>query len=233
MTLKKPMTWQSIQAEVLRRISEREWRAGDLIPGEVELADEFGCARATVNRALRQLAEAGLLDRRRKGGTRVTLHPVRKATLDIPITRLEVEQRGAQHSYKLLSSEIAVPPQDLQIEMDLQPDREILHLIALHLADNQPFMYEDRWVNSDTIPEVLDIDFTVENANEWLVQNALLTNGNISFFAANANWEVAEALNIEPGSAIFTILRKTWRAKKSITWVRLCYAPGFQMDTQI
>ena len=32
---------------------------------EIELAKEFGCARATVNRALRELAEAGDI-----GGTR-------------------------------------------------------------------------------------------------------------------------------------------------------------------
>jgi GntR family transcriptional regulator, histidine utilization repressor len=47
----------------------------------------LGCARATVNRALRDLAEAGLLERRRKGGTRVPLTPVRKATFEIAIIR--------------------------------------------------------------------------------------------------------------------------------------------------
>ena len=46
-----------------------------MIPGEEALAREFGCARATVNRALRDLAEAGVLERRRKAGTRVALQP--------------------------------------------------------------------------------------------------------------------------------------------------------------
>ncbi|MCY0152430.1 GntR family transcriptional regulator [Hoeflea alexandrii] len=55
-----------MQAEVLRRINAREWKPGDFIPNESELSVEFGCARATVNRALRGLAESGLLDRRRK-----------------------------------------------------------------------------------------------------------------------------------------------------------------------
>ena len=84
-------SWQSVQAEVLRRINAREWKPGDFIPNEAELAIEFGCARATVNRALRALAESGLLDRRRKAGTRVSLNPVRKATLDIPVIRYEIE----------------------------------------------------------------------------------------------------------------------------------------------
>jgi GntR family histidine utilization transcriptional repressor len=89
--------WQSVQDEVLRRIHAREWKPGDLIPNEADLAQEFGCARTTVNRALRALAENGLLDRRRKAGTRVAAQPVAKATLDIAVIRREVEERGQKY----------------------------------------------------------------------------------------------------------------------------------------
>ena len=59
MNVQNAQTWQSVQKEVLRRIHAREWKPGDLIPNEAELAKEFGCARPTVNRALRTLAEGG------------------------------------------------------------------------------------------------------------------------------------------------------------------------------
>ena len=64
--------WRSVHDEVLRRIHAREWAPGSLIPNEADLALEFGCARSTVNRALRTLAEAGLLDRRRAGSAMAT-----------------------------------------------------------------------------------------------------------------------------------------------------------------
>ena len=48
-------------AEVERRIYTREWQPGQSIPNEADLAVEFRCARVTVNRALRTLADAGLL----------------------------------------------------------------------------------------------------------------------------------------------------------------------------
>ena len=70
-----------------QRIYSRQWQPGELIPNEADLAIEFGCARVTMNRALRALAETGLLDRRRKVGTRVTLNPITKATLQIPVIR--------------------------------------------------------------------------------------------------------------------------------------------------
>jgi GntR family histidine utilization transcriptional repressor len=231
-TLSSP-TWQSIQAEVTRRIAERTWLPGELIPGEVELADEFGCARATVNRALRQLAEAGFLDRRRKAGTRVALHPVRKATLDISITRREVELRGAEYSHILLERRHEYAPRHIQKQMQISNEAKVLHLRALHMADKRPFVYEDRWVNTEAVPDILTADFGAINANEWLVQNASFTTGDISFSAANASGDEAKILGCNTAAAIFIVNRITWTGPDAITAVRLAYAPGFQMQTTI
>ena len=102
--------WEDIRAEVLRRISTQEWPAGVLIPTEEALAQEFGCARATVSRALRELAQAGVVERRRKAGTRVAVLPVRRATLEIPVIRQEVQARGQAHGFQLLRAERLAPP---------------------------------------------------------------------------------------------------------------------------
>lgn len=228
----KSATWQSIEAEVKRRISERIWKPGELIPGETQLAGEFGCARATVNRALRQLADAGLLERRRKGGTRVTRYPVRKATLDIPMTRKEVEQRGAVYSFKLLHQQLETPPDVVGKAMGLGEGHH-LHIKTLHMANGTPFMFEDRWVNVTSTPDILQADLGETNANEWLIEHALFTQGDIGFSADNATREQSGALGVEEGQAVFVITRTTWNNEKSITHVRLAYSPGFEMQTHI
>ncbi len=233
MTAPEAHSWQSIQAEVIRRITERIWQPGELIPGEVELAEEFGCARATVNRALRELAGAGLLERRRKAGTRVALNPVRKATLDIPITRLEVERRGAAHRHALLERKRTAPPLLIHSRLGLPGDADMLHLRALHFADNHPFLYEDRWINLTVVPEILDVDFDNISANEGLVRNAPFSTGDISFSAANATKREAELLGTQEGTAVFVIDRITWMGPRPITSVRLAYAPGFRMCTTV
>lgn len=217
----------------MRRISERIWTPGALIPGEVELAQEFGCARATVNRALRQLAEAGLLDRRRKGGTRVARYPVRKATLDIPVTRLEIEGRGVPYRHVLLQREICSPPRAVCETMNVSQTAQLLHLPALHFADEEPFLYEDRWVNMAAVPEIQYETFADINANEWLIEHALFSRGDIRFSAANATKEDAKILQCEVKQAIFVIDRTTWNKDQSVTSVRLAYAPGFHMRSQI
>ncbi|MCY4314378.1 MAG: GntR family transcriptional regulator, partial [Gammaproteobacteria bacterium] len=67
--MKNFASWQNIQDMLRRRIIDGTWKPGELIPSEKRLAEEFQCARATVNRALRGLADKGLLDRRRRAGS--------------------------------------------------------------------------------------------------------------------------------------------------------------------
>ena len=57
------VSFRDVKAEILRRITQQEWVPGALLPGEVDLAAEFAVARATVNRAMRELTEEGLLER--------------------------------------------------------------------------------------------------------------------------------------------------------------------------
>ncbi len=226
-------SWQDIRQELIRRINDRQWQPGEFIPAETELAEEFGCARATVNRAMRELAEAGLVERRRKAGTRVMLNPVRKATLDIPVTRLEIEQRGSTHRHNLLSRTIRRPPAKIAENLGLAESGALLNLRAIHFADNKPFLYEDRWVNPAGIPAILDVDFSTISANEWLVHNAPFTHGDISFTAENATTVEAVVLDARQGEALFVIDRTTWNQKQPITAVRLVYAPGFSLSSVI
>jgi len=226
-------SWRDVQAEVLNRIHSRQWKPGDLIPNESDLALEFGCARATVNRALRAIAEAGLLDRRRKAGTRVTLHPVRKATLNIPIIRQEIEEQDQTYSCVLVTSQRTTPPQDVRTPMRLTEQDEVLHVRAVHMANGQPYADEDRWINIAVVPQVLEVDFSRISANEWLVANAPFTHGDIMFSASPADKTVAKRLGAKRGNALFVIDRTTWDGAKAITQVRLTFRPGYRMRTTV
>ena len=133
-----PLGWEAIRAEVMNRIRSRQWPPGGLIPSEEALAAEFGCARATVNRALTELATAGVLERKRKAGTRVAALPVRKATLDIPVIRAEVTARGLAYSFVLMSRTVTAPPSGVAARLGLATGARLIHLQTLHLAAGVP-----------------------------------------------------------------------------------------------
>jgi len=224
--------WQAVHDEVRRRIHTREWVPGELIPNEAALALEFGCSRATVNRALQALADTGLLDRRRKAGTRVARHPVRKATLSIPLIRQEIEGRGHRYGYALLHREQRSPPADIRARMRLGLG-QALHVTALHLAGGKAYAFENRWIHVAAVPAITDVDLEQQSANEWLVTQAPFTHGDIAFSAAGATQQEAEIFGIQPAEALFVIERLTWNNETSITSVRLTFAPGYHMQTAI
>ena len=226
-------TWQAVQDEVLRRIQSREWQPGQFIPGEAALALEFNCARATVNRALRSLAESGFLDRKRKAGTQIALHPVRKATLMIPVLRREIEGSGAQYGYSLVQSERRLPPAKIAAQMHLPTKRKLLHLTALHSADGKPYVLEDRWIDTEVAPLAATADFSAISANEWLVANIPFEAGDIAFSAKTAEPREAELLHCGQGEGLFVIERTTSGSRGTITAVRLVFAPGYRMHTAL
>lgn len=233
MALVDTNSWQGIRTEVIRRIADGEWKPGELIPGEVELADEFGCARATVNRALQDLADAGLIERKRKAGTRVALNPVRKVTVEVPVIRKDVEARGSRYSFVLLGNRIMAPSPAVTAQYGLKPDTSLLGLWTLHHADYQPFALEERWVNLDVVPAIAKADLEAVSANEWLVQHMPLSRAEFSFSAASATQPEAQLLGCEAGAALFIVNRTTWAGDAPITAVRLTYTPGYVMETVV
>ena len=221
--------WEDIRAEVLARIRARTWPLGALIPGEEALAQEFGVARATVNRALSELARSGVLERKRKSGTRVAALPVRKATLDIAVIRSEIEARGAVYGLRLLRQEIGPPPVPVTARLGRDLG-QMVHIQTLHLASGRGFVAEDRWLNRSMLPDPMP-DFGAVSANEWLVAQVSYATGDINFSAeAAAGWEAA-ALGVAQGTAVFVTERCTWTPDAPITWVRLVHAPGYRLST--
>lgn len=226
-------SWQSIHDELRRRIVDGIWQPGELIPAEERLAEEFRCARATINRALRGLADSGLLDRRRRAGSRVATEPSRYATLKIDIIRLEVERRGLPYRHVVTESTAVPAPERIQYRMNLDAGSHLLYICTLHMASERPIIYEERWLNPAVLPGIFAIDFTAISANEWLVRNVMFTRGDISFCAANLTEREAELFNAEPDEAAFVIERTTWQDDRCITSVRLLHQPGFSMRAEL
>lgn len=202
------------------------------MPSEVELSKEFQCARATVNRAMRELAEEGLVERKRKAGTRVRMSRNQQAKFDIPIVRKEVESRGEMYRYSLVQREIVVAPDWLKARLNLAGDRQVVHLICMHFADGNPYLYEDRWINLDALPQASTADFAELGPNEWLLDQIPFSDVEFSFFAMPADENLAKHLGCVLGDALFMSERSTWLEGTAITHARMAFQRGYRMTTK-
>lgn len=224
---------QAIRQSILERIQKGEWALGELIPGEAALAEEYGCARTTINRALQGLANEGLVVRKRKGGTRVCEMPVRQARLEIPIVREQVEALGASYRHQLLRKVEKIPPSSIRTRLGLEMGAKALQLDTVHLADGRPFALEVRWVNLQAVPQIRKAPLVEISANEWLVQTVPFSTGDVSFSAVSAGKEMADALECEEGTALFVIDRTTSLAGEYITTMKLYYREGYQLYSRL
>ena len=224
--------FRDVKDEIRRRIFEGDWAPGSLIPSEVELAETFDCARATVNRAVRELAEEGLVERKRKAGTRVRRSPLRQARFEIPLVRQETESRGEIYRYALVSREVSATPDWLRARLGLAAKDKVLHLTCVHYGDGHPFQFEDRWINLAALPRAEAVDFSASGPNEWLVNAVPFSDVEISLFATKADDTLARHLGCAAGDALFTVERSTWWRGQAITFVRLVFQRGHRMTTR-
>jgi GntR family histidine utilization transcriptional repressor len=233
MAARENMSYRDIKQVVLDRIQNRIWAPDSLLPSETELAEEFSSTRTTVNRALRELAEEGYLERKRKAGTRVLNSPIRKAQFSIPLVRDEIATTGATYRYALVERSLIAAPAWISARLELPPQAKLLHLKCMHYAGNAPFQYETRWIVPDNVPAVLDADFSKSGPNDWLVQQVPFTNLELSFMATKADQTISEFLDAPLGDPIFTTERITWLRGAPVTLAKLFFAPGYRMTTHL
>ncbi|MFN3614316.1 MAG: GntR family transcriptional regulator, partial [Rubrimonas sp.] len=201
-----PPPWRQIRAMALGRIQAGQWRPGDQIPNEQDLALACGCNRSTVSRALRDLADAGFLERRRRGGTRVAANPARKAPLEVPIIEDAIRRSGARYGYRLLESSLRPCP-EASAALRTPSERPLMLVRALHLADDRPHQLETRWIDPQAAPGVVEADVDARGVDRWLLSNAPLTGATISISAEAASEADAPLLQTAPGAALLTITR--------------------------
>lgn len=225
-------SFHDIKATILGRIRDNIWPPGAHLPGEIDLAKEFGCARATVNRAMRELVDEGILERKRKAGTKVKSSPTRRAMFSIPIIREEITNTGAAYRYVLIEREEIPAPGWLRARMNLPKDQPTLHLRCMHYAASNPYQFEDRWINLAAVPNAADYDFEAMGPNEWLVREIPFTDGELVFSATDASNEVANFLNTSDGAAVFMAERMTWLDQMSVTYARLYFSRDYKLTTR-
>ena len=70
--------YDQVRHQLIEGISAGEWRAGEAVPSEVQLAVTFGVAIGTIRKAVDGLVAEGALVRRQGKGTFVTAHDARQ-----------------------------------------------------------------------------------------------------------------------------------------------------------
>jgi GntR family transcriptional regulator, histidine utilization repressor len=217
--------YKRIRADIERRILSGEWPPGYRIPFEHELTVQYGCSRMTVSKALAELAQADLIERRRKAGTYVRRPQMQSAVLKIADIRAEISALGRSYGYAMLERRRRKATRADLARLGEQGAADVLSLACVHSADSIPFAVENRLINLDAVPDAAHVNFSSEPPGSWLINHVPWTEAEHNISAIAADEGLADGLEIAIGTACLVIQRRTWRADRTLTAVRLVY-PG-------
>lgn len=216
---------QRILSDIEDRILSGEWPPGHRIPFEHELTARYGCSRMTVNKALTQLAKAGLIARRRKAGSVVVRPRAQSAVLEIQEINVEVEQLGLPYSFEIMGrSKRQSGPAD-RAGLGLGEPVPLLDITCRHFAGDHPFCIEKRIISLAAVPDAENADFSEIPPGSWLVRQVPWTTAEHVIRATGADSRTADALDLAEGAPCLVVERKTWDARRAITHVAITY-PG-------
>ncbi len=214
---------------VLRRISAGALRAGERVPSENELVRELDVSRMTANRALRELAAAGVLVRVAGVGTFVAEERAHSHPLEVRNISAEIRARGHEHTAKVIALTSVSASRELAERCGISPGARLDHSVLVHFEDGVPLQVEDRYVNPTVVAGYLRNDFTRITPHEFLMQSAPLQRAEHTVRALVPDGRIRRMLRLEADDACLLIRRRTWTGDRIATIADL-YHPGSRYE---
>lgn len=217
--------YQRIFTDVETKIISGDWRPGDRIPVEHELAAEYRCSRMTVSKALSALAERGMIVRRRKTGSFVASPQIDRTVMDIQDISTEAELAGHEHRFEILARKIERLGEAEAQQLSEPADAEVLRLQCLHIVDGRPNAIERRIIMLDAVPRAREESFASTPPGKWLLDEVPWSKAKHVIRAVSADTTTARILQTERGEACLSLIRQTWQNGRTVTYVEFTH-PG-------
>jgi GntR family transcriptional regulator, histidine utilization repressor len=218
--------YEQIRRAIALRITNGAWPPGTRVPPEQLLMRQLGTSRMTVHRAMVALAEDGLVQRRRRTGTVVAVPPVSHAVMTIPDIQEAIAASGRTHRLEIiLQQHFPEGSPVLRGRFGSICEGNILHLVCRHLADEKPYVIEDRVISLDVAPDAIAQTFTQRPPGSWLLDTVPWTQAEHAISAIALDEPTAHLLGLKASQPALQVLRRTWNGEQHVTVVFLIY-PG-------
>jgi GntR family transcriptional regulator len=195
---------------LLSLIENGTYQPGERLPPEIDLAAQLGVSRPTLREALFNLEREGVVVRRHGVGTFVASKP--NSRLKGGLGRLEsvlslAARQGMVAQVRGLSVEQVLADEELAERLDVTPEMPLTRVQRTIVVKNRPIAYLIDYFSVDVIsPGELGLFFSgsildlLRQREDVRVHEAVA-----QISAVNADVELADQLEIEPGQALLLL----------------------------
>ena len=205
--------YQQIKALITQSLQSGEWKPGELIPSEVELAGRFKVSQGTVRKAIDELSAENLVVRRQGKGTFVATHHEERA--HYRFLRLMPDEGDAQQpSNRVVDVRRMRAPAEVARLLDMKSGDSVIFIRRVQSFDGVPTILDELW-----LPGVLFKGLTAERLVEYkgpmygLFETEFGTRmirATERVRAVLAEPQVGELLDVQPGTPLLSVERVSY-----------------------
>jgi GntR family transcriptional regulator len=227
--------YHQIYLVLLEQLQEGRFAEG--LPGELELARDFGVARVTVRRALEQLADEGLIVREVGRGTRPAPRAEqgsrgRKAspepsTLQLKGLMESIVSLSRSTTVKVIEWRLVAANHELAEALQLVEGDKVRKAVRRRSTSAGPMSHITTWVPESLAKGIVRADLTTRPILELLQKSGVDLGRAIQTVSARqADAKVASELQVPVGSALLWVRRLVYdRNERPVQLLHGLYRP--------
>lgn len=142
--------YRQIRDRLMHSLQAGEWRPGEAIPSEIDLAARYGVSQGTVRKAIDALSAENLLVRRQGRGTFVASH--QEARAQIRFLRLRPDDGGEprQPTSRFIECRRLRAPLEIARALEMKAGDAAVTIRRLLEFDAEPIVLEEIWLPGST-----------------------------------------------------------------------------------
>jgi GntR family transcriptional regulator len=206
--------YRQIKALLVQSLERGEWKPGELIPSELELASRFQVSQGTVRKAVDELAAEHLLLRRQGRGTFVSTHHEARVRYRFLNLAPDEDTVGRRAENRVIDCRRLRAPLELARALELRTGETIVTIRRLLSFGDVPTVLDDIW-----LPGTLFKGLTAELLSRYrgpmyaLFESEFgvsMVRAEEKIRAVAASSDVATALNIAQGAPLLQVDRVSY-----------------------
>ncbi len=203
--------YQQIKGLILRSLQAGEWKAGDMIPSELDLAARFRVSQGTVRKAIDELATDNLLVRRQGKGTFVATHAEQHTQYRfLRLVPDNLDKQGPA-SRSIIECKRLRAPADVARQLQLRTGDPVLEVKRVLAFADTPTILEELWLPGGPF-KGLTLDTLAQDQGPMYALfeaqfGVRMVRAEEKIKAVGATADVAEWLAVSPGEPVLMVER--------------------------
>lgn len=219
-----------IRENLREAIKRGEYKQGDRLPSEEELAVIYGVSRMTVRQGIMDLIDEGLVYRRQGLGTFVAFPHLERDHSRLTNFFESATKDGIKASAQILTMEVIPAKQKIASELEIDEGDPVIHIKTLRYTEDVPITVHDAFIPHKLFASLLTRDLkTLESQHLWTILESYgyrLKRAVQKLEAREADEEIALLLNIYTSAPILYKERTAYADDGTPIEFIFCYNRG-------